>query len=137
MGADFLFVTVPACELTDKRKDNLLEVIDNTEKENTQEWTVYNSLVDGRIWSVPTDEYKAILRKAVSDYETAREDREVAEWQPEGSPYCIFFAGGMCSGESPSEAFDAFVDLSNHPLIHQLLRLWAIEDLHKEGETEN
>lgn len=129
MGADFMCTSLPACQLTIERKNSLLELVENTKQEDMEGWAVdaYDEVED----------FKVALRCALDEYEVAPNSHEVGDWQPEGSPYNVFFTGGMSYGDAPTEAFDGFIDLDNHGLIYNKLREFAIEDIENEGTEEH
>lgn len=120
MGADFLFQTLPACNLTQERVAALKLLATTTKLDRDQPDGDFEEDV----------EWRRALVKAVENLAWPYQ-REVGRWNPTPTnplKYAVWITAGMSWGDAPTESYREFEWLQQYRPIHELLLKWAEED---------
>jgi hypothetical protein len=124
MGADFIGVVIPACQITDKRQAELEKVVAGLNEEEI-EWDS-PFLEEGEVEEGELDKAKVKIRDAIKFYKECEEREDVGRFKIRGVYYYI--TGGLSWGDLPTTAFAPLEFLVVHEKINDALEKWAAED---------
>jgi pentatricopeptide repeat protein len=127
MSENFLYSTLPACELTKERLQRLLEL---TEEQ------LFEPPEDGTLDEEQVEIARGEVRQAIENLPRFIEKGgEVVSLHFEGMLYRTWITGCMSWGEI-NAASEVFEEINRFPVIYFQLLEWAKADFAKNPETE-
>jgi len=117
MSSEFIYATIPACELTEDRVAKLLQLADEIP---FPEGTSNEEIADWReIAKTTIDELVELINGPLTEY---------SEFRTDEMDYALLITGGMSWGESPTNCCEQFTQLDNFPTITNQMLEWAKAD---------
>ena len=123
MGADFTFATFPYFDMTEDRRQQFADLVENLPQEVTDEYMEWFGL----------DEEECVgLEDFLDDIEAAcstvdRETSTITTYNEKGEKYELNVTGGMTWGDSPTDAFDVFNRAAFFESVYDLAIDFSIE----------
>lgn len=125
MGADFLLAYLPYCDVTEERGKVLNDIVNGLSEKDIEDvgnWTSWEDLVEA----------KEVIQDYIETYKDNNfSGRRDVTWLTLGG--CrYYFSGGMSWGDSPTDAYDVIMILSQISPIFDTLEKWCREDIKKD-----
>lgn len=129
MGADFIYSTIPAFEITPERLDRLRQLLAGAALDDFADSTA--TLAD-----FEEDGMYADIREETAEgidwLPKVAGSRETDLFHRHGMAYPVWLTGGLSCGDTVTEAMDFFDALNSWDSICRQMEEWALEDVAKE-----
>lgn len=122
MGTDFRLSCMPAATITDDRRRQLHEIVDQMEEEK------YPEIVWDMMEYEDFDDPREILHKHVDLLPDPNSQRDIVSFGLPHMPYHMTSMGGLSSGNAPTDVYETFVVFEDCDVIFDQLEKWATED---------
>jgi len=121
MGADFLYATLPSCDITPERQAQLREIVDALTPETLPDFMPFPDDID-------IEELKTALFANIALLPDMGNFSDVSTVEVEDVPCQQYISGGMTWGDSPTASYDCMDELRAFPAIVALMEKWSLED---------